>query len=128
VRGFGCALFIFRGEKMKLFEEDKVEEVTASDDRFYKYSMPIIQLYRDLTREYPDQYHRLELFTADMTKALLDFMVFYLGLDGRKARAFAEEYLNGLYGFTEEKFIARIGEEKFNEMVEKLYDLADTIK
>ncbi len=113
---------------MKLFEEDKVEEVTASDDRFYKYSMPIIQLYRDLTREYPDQYHRLELFTADMTKALLDFMVFYLGLDGRKARVFAEEYLNGLYGFTEEKFIARIGEEKFNEMVEKLYDLADTIK
>ncbi len=113
---------------MKLFEEDENKEVSAPRDSFYKHSMPIINLYRELTRDYPDQYHRLELFTADMTKALLDFMVFYLGLDGRKARVFAEEYLSGLYGFTEEKFVARIGKEKFNEMIEKLYELADTIK
>ena len=115
---------------MKLFEEDddQINQNRASYDSRFKYSMPIIELYRKLTRNHPDQYHRLELFTADMTKALLDFMVFYLGLDRQKARVFAEEYLTGRYGFTEEKFVARIGKVKFNEMIEKLYELADTIK
>ena len=113
---------------MKLFEDDEIVESSAPNDSFYKYSMPIINLYRDLTRDYPDQYHHLELYTADMIRAMLEFMVYYLGLDGRLARKFTEEYLSGLYGFTEEKIVARIGEEKFNEMVERLYELAKAVK
>ena len=113
---------------MKLFEDDESVENTVSNDSFYKHSMPIINLYRDLTRDYPDQYHHLELYTADMIRAMLEFMVYYLGLDGRLARKFTEEYLSGLYGFTEGKVVSRIGEEKFNEMVERLYELAKTVK
>ena len=109
---------------MKLFEDDEITNEGLSEERIYKYSMPIINLYRQVTYEYPEQYHRLELYPIDMTKELLTFMVYYRGPDGRLARNFTEVYLDRNYTLTEEKAVRRMGEDKFKEMIEKLYELA----
>ena len=108
---------------MSLFEEDKNKEETAPSEKTYKYITPMVKVYRDMIRIHPGQYEYLEPLAADVIKAALQLMVRYHGVDGNLAREFERKYLGTLYGFTEERFVQGIGQEKFEEMEKEFFTL-----
>ena len=113
---------------MKLLEDDEIMEESPAVEITYKYITPILNLYRDLTRDHPDQHHHLDPFAADIVKAILQFLVRYRDLDGKLAHEFEQKYLGTLYGVAEERFVHIIGEEKFNEMEKELFALVERKK
>jgi len=114
---------------MKLFCDDEICKTKISDEELYGKAFPLVKLFRELTAEHPDQYLHLELFPMDMIKSMLDFAVYYLGLDGRKVRLFLEKYpVRELIGATADRVIAYMGEDKYNEIIEELYLLIESVK
>ncbi len=112
---------------MKLFYDEEFDKNADREPLPDPRTLPISNLFRELTRDYPDQYVHLESFPIDMIKAMLNFMVFYLGLDGRMARAFAEKLPRELAGASTNRVIENMGEDRYNEMIAELYELAKSI-
>ncbi len=128
VRGFGCALFIFEVKDMKLFYDEEFDEAVGQEPLPDPRTLPISKLFHELTRDYPDQYLALESFPIDMIKAMLKFMVYYLGLDGRSARVFSEKYpFDILSCAAVDRVVSYMGEDRYNEMTAELYELAKSL-
>ena len=112
---------------MHMFEDEevKISIESKSNGEICGKEYPIIKLYKELTKKHPKQYCHLETFPIDMVRAMLKYLVYYRGLDGRKARKFEEKYLDpALNGANIKRTLYNMGEEKFDEMIIELYKLA----